>query len=307
MARERSVVRSKTATKQRVFPGPAPMVAPWPKGIRCVCLFTYDVDVDSGWVRRGITDPVTLSMTHFEPKVAIPCILSFLDYFDIKSTFFVPAWVAEKYTPMAKSIVRAGHNIGHHGYMHEPGSVFKSPEEEDETIGRAIETLDRLLGVKPRGYRSPSLDFSTQTARILEKHGLEYTSDMMDTLLPEYYEFDGQQSRMMNLPIHWNLDDLAHFAYHIQARKTILSSQQALDIYLEEFHGVYAYGGMFVLVMHPYASGRPSRLLMMKKFLTYLTKMSDVWIASPEEIVDYWRATYPQGLTGEQTTLVKGG
>jgi peptidoglycan/xylan/chitin deacetylase (PgdA/CDA1 family) len=283
-------VKSKSVA---VFPGPGPMVTPWPKGVRCACLLTYDLHVDSAWVRRGTTDPITLSMGQIEPSVAVPCTLNLLDHFGIKTTFFTPAWVVEKYTAMVESIVKKGHSIGHHGYVHEPGSVFKTEQEEDDTIGEAIKAYQRILGRAPTGYRAPSWEYSTYTARILERHGLEYTSDLMNTLLPEYYEFEGRKSAMMNLPVHWVLDDLAHFAYHITARKTILSSQQVLDIYKEEFRGIHAYGGLFVLTMHPQASGRPSRILMVKEFIEYIQTFPGVWITTPEEVVQYWRKAHP--------------
>jgi peptidoglycan/xylan/chitin deacetylase (PgdA/CDA1 family) len=276
------------------FPGPGPMVTPWPKGVRCACLLTYDLDVDSGWVRRGFIDPITLSMGQIEPPVAVPTTLNLLEQAGIKTTFFTPAWVVEKHTPMVESILAKGHSIGHHGYLHEPGSVFKSEQEEDDKIGEAIEAYKRILGIRPTGYRAPSWEYSPYTARILEKHGLHYTSDLMNTLLPEYYEFEGRKSQLMNLPVHWVLDDLAHFAYHITARKTILSSRQVLDIYKEEFDGIYAYGGLFVLTMHPQASGRPSRVLMMQEFIKYIRSFPGVWIASPDEIVSYWRKSHPQ-------------
>jgi len=277
------------------FPGAAPMVTPWPKGIRSACLLTYDLDVDSSWVRRGFTDPITLSMGKIEPKATVACTLGLLDHFGVKTTFFTPAWVVERYTGMVETIIGRGHEIGHHGYLHEPGSVFKSEQEEFDKIGEAMDVYKRALGVRPRGYRAPSWEYSTHTPRILERHGLDYTSDLMDTLLPEYYEFDGRKSKLMNLPVHWVIDDLAHFAYHPTARTAIKSSEEVLRIYKEEFDGIHAYGGLFVLTMHPQASGRPSRILMLKQFIEYIRGFPDVWIASPDEIVEYWRIAQPNG------------
>jgi peptidoglycan-N-acetylglucosamine deacetylase len=68
-----------------------------------------------------------------------------------------------------------------------------------------------------------------------------------------------------------------------------------LELYQEEFRGIYAYGGLFTLTMHPQASGRPSRVLMLKELIEYVKSFPDVWIASPAEIVEYWRTSYPAG------------
>ena len=122
------------------------------------------------------------------------------------------------------------------------------------SFGRRSATFGRRatsFGRRPTSYRAPSWEYSRHTIGLLEKHGIEYTSDLMDTLLPAYHTIDGRRSQMMNLPVHWVLDDLAHFFYHISARKTMLSCRQVFDLYKEEFDGIRAYGGLFVLTMHP--------------------------------------------------------
>jgi peptidoglycan-N-acetylglucosamine deacetylase len=276
-----------------VLPGPSPVVKPWPKGKRSACIFTFDVDTEVTWVFRQSNDPVALSMGQFEPKVGVPLLLNLLDEFDIKGSFFVPGWVAEKYTPMVDDILGRGHDVEHHGYLHEPPSTFKSEQEEEDALLKGLETLERITGRRPRAYRSPFWEFSANTIPLLERHGFQYTGDLMDTLLPQYYVVNGRTTSMMNLPGHWILDDLAHFYYHISARKTILSCEQVFQLYKEEFDGIRAYGGLFTLTMHPQASGRPSRVLMLRRFMQYVRSMDDVWVTSPGELVDYWHKAHP--------------
>jgi peptidoglycan/xylan/chitin deacetylase (PgdA/CDA1 family) len=81
-------------------------------------------------VFRDIDDPIALSMGRYEPRVGVPLLLNLLDEFDIKSTFFVPGWVAERNVPMVEDILKRGHDVEHHGYFHEPPRTFKSEEEE---------------------------------------------------------------------------------------------------------------------------------------------------------------------------------
>lgn len=285
----------KQVGKPRAFPGPAPMVTPWKKGVRSVCLFTFDFDADVSWAYRGSKDPVAISMGKFGPKVGVPCILNLLEQFDLKTTFFVPGWVAEQYTSIVEDILRRGHEIGHHGYLHEPGSAFSSADEEEEKIVMALDVLKKTLGCRPVGYRAPFWEFSPNTIPILERNGFEYTSDLMDTLVPQYHVINGRTSSMLNLPVQWVLDDLAHFFYHISARKTILSCRQVMELYQEEFDGIHAYGGLFTLTMHPEATGRPSRILMLKDLIEYVKSHRDVWVTSPGEVVKYWRTVHPAG------------
>jgi peptidoglycan/xylan/chitin deacetylase (PgdA/CDA1 family) len=269
------------------------VVKPWPKGYRSACLFTFDVDTEVSWVFRDIDDPIALSMGRYEPRVGIPLLLNLLDEFDIKSTFFVPGWVAEHNTSMLDDILKRGHDVEHHGYLHEPPRTFKSEDEEETALLKGIETLERLTGRRPRAYRSPFWEFSANTIPLLDRHGFEYTGDLMDTLLPDYHVVNGRRTSMINLPGHWILDDLAHFYYHISARKTILSCRQVLELYQEELDGIHAYGGIFTLTMHPQASGRPSRVLMLRSFMEYVKSRKDIWVTSPAELVAYWRESHP--------------
>jgi peptidoglycan-N-acetylglucosamine deacetylase len=294
----RGVPREKVAAsvaRTAELPGESPVVNPWPKGYRSACLFTFDVDTEVSWVFRDVDDPIALSMGRYEPRVGVPLLLNLLDEFDIKSTFFVPGWVAERNVPMVEQILKRGHDVEHHGYFHEPPRTFKSEEEEEAALVKGIEILEGLTGRRPRAYRSPFWEFSASTIPLLERHGFEYTGDLMDTLLPDYHVVNGRTTSMVNLPGHWILDDLAHFYYHISARKTILSCRQVLELYKEELDGIHAYGGIFTLTMHPQASGRPSRVLMLKSFIEYVKSHKDIWVTSPAELVAYWRKKHPPG------------
>jgi len=197
--------------------------------------------------------------------------------------------------PMVEQILKRGHDVEHHGYFHEPPRTFKSEEEEEAALVKGIEILEGLTGRRPRAYRSPFWEFSASTIPLLERHGFEYTGDLMDTLLPDYHVVNGRTTSMINLPGHWILDDLAHFYYHISARKTILSCRQVLELYKEELDGIHAYGGIFTLTMHPQASGRPSRVLMLKSFIEYVKSHKDIWVTSPAALVAYWRKKHPPG------------
>ena len=98
MRRPRALPKAKRSEASQVLEL-EPVVRPWPKGKRCACLFTFDLDADVVWVHRGSDDPIALSMGRYESKVGVPLLLNLLDDYGIKSTFFVPGWVAEQYTP----------------------------------------------------------------------------------------------------------------------------------------------------------------------------------------------------------------
>ena len=123
---------------------PLPTGFRWPDGVRAAAMFTFDVDAEAVM----LTDhPETADyldvMAHqrYGPKVAVPRLLRMLDRVKLRTTFFIPGWVAETWPDVARSIRDAGHEIGHHGYLHE--SVRGKDEATEEGyLLRGLEVLD---------------------------------------------------------------------------------------------------------------------------------------------------------------------
>ena len=145
----------------------------WPGDTQCVAMLTFDVDGVSSWIRRDPNFaqlPSLMSMAEYGPAVAAPRILDLLDTYDIKGSFYVPGYVAETHVDLVKEIVRRGHEVGHHGYMHEPPASMTA-EEEEETLQRGITYSTTLPEPPPRGYRSPSWELSEVSLDLLSATG----------------------------------------------------------------------------------------------------------------------------------------
>jgi peptidoglycan/xylan/chitin deacetylase (PgdA/CDA1 family) len=97
----------------------------------------------------------------------------------VKVTFFCVASEVEKsprIREVLKSAVQQGHFIANHTYTHPFGLNELSPERMQEEIGKASEILERELGVKLFGFRSPGYAIDTNTVNLLEKNGIRYDS-----------------------------------------------------------------------------------------------------------------------------------
>src|SRR5262245_31008297 len=201
----------------------------WPDGKQSCLLLTYDMDADSSWILRGLDEPVARSAGQFEVNVGTPCILELMRWFGLKTTFFTPGWIAEQYPAMVEAVDRDGHEIGFHGYLHEPPTNLKE-DEETEIVRRGCAAIEKLIGRRPIGYRSPIWQLSPNPVRILRDAGFRYTSDFMNGLLPTFNEVDGAPIDMVNLPGSWVLDDAVYFQFHISARVALRSAADVLAI-----------------------------------------------------------------------------
>ena len=142
-----------------------------------VCL-TFDFDTSSPFIARGLTSPSAISRGEFG-VVAARRLLPLLKKYDIKSTWFTPGYTIETYPDMAKRVLDAGHEIGHHGWTHVPPATWGNRDDEEADLVRGIGTIRKLTGRNPRGYRSPSWDLSPFSIELLLKHGFVYDSSLM--------------------------------------------------------------------------------------------------------------------------------
>ena len=97
---------------------------------------------------------------------------------NIKSTFFVLGWVAERYPELIKEIHRQGHEIASHGYAHRRATEQTRQEFYDDVL-RSKNHLEDLLGEKLIGYRAPSfsIGYNNEWAfEVLAELGFAYSS-----------------------------------------------------------------------------------------------------------------------------------
>jgi len=100
----------------------------WPQGHCFTVVFTFDLDVDSAEYRRG-ENPVARSRGLFAANRGLDKVLRVLEEYGVKATFFVPGWVAERYPQLVRSIIRSGHEVAGHGYLHEKLDELGGEEE----------------------------------------------------------------------------------------------------------------------------------------------------------------------------------
>lgn len=107
---------------------------------------------------------------------------------DVKATFFILGWIAEKHPEIVKEIDAAGHEIACHSYRHR--CIYNmTPEEFREDTRRAKSTLENIISREVIGYRAPSYsitDASMWAFDILEEAGFKYDSSVFPILHDRY-------------------------------------------------------------------------------------------------------------------------
>jgi peptidoglycan/xylan/chitin deacetylase (PgdA/CDA1 family) len=187
-------------------------------------------------------------------------------------------------------IVDEGHEIGHHGYLHEPVSSLP-PDREREVLLRGLEALERAGAAPPTGWRGPMWEVNPSTPALLAEHGFRYDSSLMDDDAPYLLRVaDAAESPILvEIPVHWGLDDGEQYAWlpGIWEGDGIASPRKMLEMWTLEFDALVEAGGCFVPTVHPCLSGRPSRAAALAELLDHVVATDGVWIATAGEVAEH--------------------
>ncbi|MGH6781239.1 MAG: XrtA system polysaccharide deacetylase, partial [Sphingomonadaceae bacterium] len=113
-------------------------------------------------------------------------ILQILDAANVRATFFVLGWVAERCPGLVRSIAEGGHEVACHGHGHQLVTSLQ-PSEFRADVARAKQYLEDLLGMPVRGYRAPSFSIVDWAIPILQQLGFEYDSSVVPTIAHDRY------------------------------------------------------------------------------------------------------------------------
>jgi peptidoglycan/xylan/chitin deacetylase (PgdA/CDA1 family) len=275
-----------------------------------VCL-SFDFDAMSSWIYRGQTSPTPLSRGEYGARVGVPRVLELLDRFEIPATFFVPGHSADTWPHLVREIAARGHELGNHGYLHEVPSALDTAAER-AVIRRGNEAIERAAGVRPRGFRSPSWDLSPHTLDILRELDFVYDSSLMGDDFHLYwcrtgdvvhtdraFQF-GRETDLVEMPVHWLLDDVPYFQYSTQTRTGLTPASQVYEIWQDEFDYLYdrVPGGVFTLTMHPQVIGRGHRMMMLERLVRHMRARAGVRFATQITVAEAWRAAQRAARTG---------
>jgi peptidoglycan/xylan/chitin deacetylase (PgdA/CDA1 family) len=261
----------------------------WPNGQRCAAMLCFDVDGETTALEQ---DPklasrrTLMSQCEYGPKIGVPRLLGLLAHLGVPATFFIPGYIAEKHPRMVGAIAADGHEIGLHGYLHEKLATL-GQLDEDKILARCILILERLTGKRPVGYRAPWFETNPWTADLLVRHGLSYCASEMGDDVP-YTHANG----LTEIPGQWLLEDWEQFAFNADPSWGFIpeSCAKVYDLWWREFEAMHDFGCCFVLTLHPWLSGRPSRVRLLEDLVTAMQAKRGVWFAQGAEVAEFFRA-----------------
>lgn len=198
--------------------------------------------------------------------------------------------IAERYPSVVRDIVAAGHEIIAHSTDMNGTIVTGLPEAEERAlIADSLDSIEKVAGIRPRGWLSIARSQSFDTPRLLKEAGLDYMCDWVNDELP--YRFATPAGAIVNLPLNHELSDRQIIA--VQQNSADSYAQQMIDAldWLSRESASHGGGRMLPLHVTPYVMGLPYRMGAFERMLADMAARSDLWFARGDAIVD---AALPQ-------------
>lgn len=286
--------------------GPYPPQVEWPDGARIVVSLVVNYEEGSEYSlldgdpyresNSEVPSPVPLdqrdlaneSFFEYGSRVGVWRLMSILDEYDIKATFFCCALALERNPHVGPEIVRRGHEVFGHGYRWE--EYFKMDRRaEKEAIRKAVESITRTTGQRPLGWFTrygPSLN---TRELVVEEGGFLYDCDAYNDDIPYYTQVNGR--RWLVVPYTLEVNDTKFW------RGGMINPSDFYESMRNTFDRLYQEGAtspkMMSVGLHCRISGRPARAVALQNFLDYASGYAGVWFARRIDIARWWLERYP--------------
>jgi polysaccharide deacetylase family protein (PEP-CTERM system associated) len=144
-------------------------------------LLTIDVE---DWFHTTALEPY-IDPKHWDSlksriETNVKSLLDLLEIREVRATFFILGWVAERYPGIVKEIAECGHEIASHGYRHRL-IYHLTPEIFQDYVRRSKHVLEDLTGKPVLGYRAASFSIVKSTLwalDVINEAGFVYDSSI---------------------------------------------------------------------------------------------------------------------------------
>ena len=204
----------------------------------------------------------------------------------LKATFAVNGSCCADYPAVCQAALDAGWDFMGHGFIQRP---MHRVEDQRAAIADTIKAITDFTGKPPRGWESPGLTETLETADLLAELGIEYVADWV---------LDDQP-----IPIRTRAGRLVSIPYTIEVNDVTISAvqQQPSDAIFrvgrDQFDRLYQEGAAIPRVMaisiHPYLTGVPHRIKHLEALYDHILGHEGVVMWTGAEILDWYLGQAP--------------
>jgi allantoinase len=159
--------------------------------------------------------------------------------------------------------------------------------EEAGIIQRALATIEKATGTRPKGWLGSGLQETWNTVDLLAAAGCDYVSDWTNDDQPYMMTLEGGK-RLVAMPYSHEINDKPAF------EKFHRTADEFKDMICRQFDVLYREGAesgrVMAIALHPYLTGVPHRIDAFDAALAHICRHERVWKATGAEIAHHFAA-----------------
>jgi peptidoglycan/xylan/chitin deacetylase (PgdA/CDA1 family) len=220
-----------------------------------------------GWVEYGL-------------RCGLPRMLELFAANDVRASASMNAAVISEYPEVATAVVAAEWEIIGHGFVQRALTT----EDEAGVIDASIEAIAAFTGTPPRGWLSPGLQETFDTAAILRRAGIDYVCDWILDDLPVWIATSS--GPLLAVPYSLELNDSLLHAVQQQPsdelHRRLVDTLRTFDAELSRAPRIVTLG------LHPHLLGVPHRFVHLVRCIEMLKERQDAVFLTGSQIADWY-------------------
>ncbi|WP_439589160.1 polysaccharide deacetylase family protein [Hydrogenophaga sp.] len=237
--------------------------------------------VPGGFGRGPYPDYRAFSMREYGNRVGAFRLMDLFSRHGLRATLAADAFVAQHRRPVIERALNLGWDLAGHGLsVTDVISSRMSEERERDYVAESLRALQSASGRTVKGWHGPEYGESARTPRLLAEAGVRYLMDWPHDERP--VPLDTGSGVVLSLPMSADLDDvMAHWHRRIPMHRWVQCVIDAVErLAMDGAHG----GRLLLLNLHPWLSGQPYRVSYLNELLGQLTRRTDIWFTTTDEV-----------------------
>ncbi|MGW7824082.1 polysaccharide deacetylase family protein [Streptomyces puniciscabiei] len=242
-----------------------------------------------------VPDPLNHGWRDYGVRAGFERVTGILDKHGVRASAIINADAVEHYPEVVEEGRARDWAWVAHGRNNSTWQTGMDAETEAGQIDGVVKALEAATGLRPRGWLGPALTSTLHTNEVLAGSGFDYVLDWANDDQP--YDMATRSGRLLSVPYSAEINDIPVFVLHHQTGPDFLRAvtDQFNVLYEEGLRSARVLG----IGLHPFLIGQPFRSLYLDRALEHLTGHADVWVATSDEIADWYRDAVP--APGRQT------
>ena len=235
-------------------------------------------------------DPLNYGWRDYGNRVGVWRMMELMDKCGMRATVCLNSEVIREYSRIIEEGKKRNWAWIGHGINNAPANFLSGIDEdkEREIIKNVLDTMERAIGRRTRGWLSPFLTHTDNTPNILADMGVEYLCDYTADDHP--FPINTKTNSLIAVPYTVELNDIPAF------QSVGVSSAAFGDMIIDQFDVLYEEGATNARIMpiclHTFWVGQPNKFKHLKRAFEYICSHDNIWLTTADGVNEWYRENY---------------